>query len=99
MVKERTGKFMGYDGELSSIYLLKDYQGQGIGKKLLNPVVESLKRKGINSMLVLVLEDNPSRYFYEAVGGQKLDTVELEICGKKLKEIVYGWDKLSHIPL
>ncbi|MCM3619767.1 GNAT family N-acetyltransferase [Sutcliffiella horikoshii] len=97
--KERSGKYEGYEGELSSIYLLKEYQGQGIGKKLLKPVIESLKDKGINSMIVLVLEDNPSKYFYEAVGGQRLDTVELEIYGKKLKEIVYGWDKLNVIPL
>jgi GNAT superfamily N-acetyltransferase len=94
---ERTGRHKGFDGELSSIYLLKEYQGKGIGKRLLNSVVNTLRSKGINSMLVLVLEDNPSRYFYEAMGAQMLDKIELEIGGKKLNEIVYGWDEISKL--
>ena len=35
-------------------------------------------------MLVLVLEDNNSRLFYEALGGKEIDKVEVEIAGKKL---------------
>lgn len=94
---ERITKHKGFDGELSSIYLLKEYQGKGIGKKLLYSVVNKLRSKGINSMLVLVLEDNPSRYFYEAMGAVMLDTIELEIGEKKLNEIVYGWDEISKL--
>lgn len=48
-------------------------------------------------MLVLVLEDNNSRYFYEVIGGKKIDTIEVGIAGKKLKELVYGWRDIRNI--
>ncbi|GAB3806925.1 GNAT family N-acetyltransferase [Virgibacillus kimchii] len=93
--KERSNKYENFDGELYAIYILKAYQGQGIGMELLKPIVEKIKAMGINSMLVLVLKDNPSRYFYEALGGKKIDTLEIEIVGKKLFECVYGWEDIS----
>ncbi|USK45808.1 GNAT family N-acetyltransferase [Cytobacillus oceanisediminis] len=91
---ERSGKYKEYQGELSSIYILKEFQGQGIGKALTNPVIRELEKLGINSMLVFVLEENDSRLFYEKIGGKIIDTVEVEIAGKKLKELVYGWDNI-----
>lgn len=68
--KERGGKYDGYDGEIYAIYIFKDYQGKGIGRKLVQSVVEELVQEGINSMLVWVLEDNYSKYFYESLGGK-----------------------------
>jgi L-amino acid N-acyltransferase YncA len=95
--KERSGKYKEYQGELSSIYILKEYQGQGIGKLLAKPVIKEIEKLGINTMLVLVLEDNNSRLFYEALGGKIIDKVEVEIAGKKLSELVYGWDNIRNI--
>ena len=95
--KERSGKYNGYEGELYAIYILKEYQGKGIGKTLVRPVIEELKCMGLNSMLVLVLNDNISRQFYESLGGRKIDTVEVEIGGKKLPELVYGWEDIRNI--
>src|SRR5699024_12530375 len=54
---ERTGKYPDYKGELYAIYLLKEYQGKGIGKILFKHVVEILKEKNIFSMVVSVLEE------------------------------------------
>jgi len=94
---ERSGKYNGYEGELYAIYILKEYQGNGIGKALVQPVVKEITELGLNSMLVLVLEDNISRLFYESLGGKKIDTVEVEISGKKLSELVYGWEDIRAI--
>ncbi|MDK7669328.1 GNAT family N-acetyltransferase [Cytobacillus oceanisediminis] len=91
---ERSGKYKEYQGELSSIYILKEFQGQGIGKALTNPVIKEIEKLGINSMLVFVLEENDSRFFYETIGGMIIDKIEVEIAGKKLKELVYGWDNI-----
>ncbi|WP_421385343.1 GNAT family N-acetyltransferase [Bacillus salacetis] len=93
--KERSGEYSGFDGELYAIYILKEYQGQGIGKLLINPIIDEIKAMGFNSMLVFVIEDNSSRHFYEALGGEKIDTVEVEIGGKKLSELVYGWKDIN----
>lgn len=95
--KERSGKYNGFDGELYAIYILKDYQGQGIGKALVKPIIDEIKEMGLNSMLVLVLKDNISRLFYESLGGKKIDTVEVQISGKKLYELVYGWEEIKNI--
>ncbi|GAE36213.1 GNAT family N-acetyltransferase [Halalkalibacter akibai] len=89
--KERSGKYKGFDGELYAIYILKKYQGKGIGKALVQPIINEITGMGLNSMLVLVLKDNSSRLFYEALGGKKLDEVEIKIAGKRLSEYVYGW--------
>ena len=93
--KERSGQYKGFDGEIYSIYILKEHQGKGIGKALVHASVDYLKLEGLNSMIVLVLEDNISCKFYEALGGKKIDTVEIEIAGNKYAELVYGWDDLS----
>ncbi|UJL47112.1 GNAT family N-acetyltransferase [Virgibacillus sp. NKC19-16] len=95
--KERSGKYEEYQGELSSIYILKEFQGQGIGKLLAKPVIKEIEKSGINTMLVFVLEDNNSRLFYEALGGKVIDKVEVEIAGKKLNELVYGWENIKNI--
>ena len=96
--KERSGKYNELNGELYAIYILKEYQGQGIGKALVKPILDEIKGMGLNSMLVLVLEDNISRLFYEALGGKKIDTIEVRIAGKKLSELVYGWEDIRNIP-
>ena len=92
--KERSGKYNDFTGELYAIYILEEYQGQGIGRKLIKPVIEDLIESDISSMLVLVLEQNNSRYFYEAIGGKPIDLLEVVIAGQKLKELVYGWDDI-----
>lgn len=93
--KERSGKYTGFDGEIYAIYILKEYQGQGIGRELVKPITVELKEMGFNSMLVLVLRDNPSRNFYEALGAKYIDEVEVEIGRKQLPELVLGWDDLE----
>ncbi|AOV08142.1 GNAT family N-acetyltransferase [Sporosarcina ureilytica] len=95
--KERTGKYNEYLGELYAIYLLEAAQGKGLGRKLFNRVVEDLQDKNLDSMLIWALADNPACHFYEKLGGKKVDTAEIEIAGKELKEVAYGWDCLSNI--
>lgn len=93
--KERSGEYKEFQGELSSIYILKEFQGQGIGKALVKSVTKELGKSGMNTMLVFVLADNNSTLFYEAMGGKVIDKIEVEIAGKKLNELVYGWDTID----
>lgn len=95
--KERSGKYPEYKGEIYAIYILRDYQGKGLGNLLVKPIVEDLLQQNIDTMIVLVLEENPSRLFYEALGAEKIDSIEDEIAGKKLNELVYGWDDIRTI--
>ncbi|MBO0603095.1 GNAT family N-acetyltransferase [Sporosarcina sp. E16_3] len=93
--KERTGNYEAFPGELYSIFILKEHQGTGIGRLLVKSVVDDLKKKKLFSMLIWVIEENPACQFYELLGGKKIGTREIEIGGKKLREIAYGWDDIS----
>lgn len=94
--KEKTGKYPILDGDVTSIYVLKDYQGFGIGKKLLNQLFLKLRSININSAIVWVLEDNHSRYFYESMGAKLVvDNEYIKIGEDKLKLIAYGWESIS----
>jgi GNAT superfamily N-acetyltransferase len=87
---ERTGDPV-YKGELTAIYIRQKHQGKGIGRCLARAVAERLYRSGINSMLVWVLVNNSACQFYSALGGKTVREKELEIGGKPLIEVAYGW--------
>lgn len=95
--KERSNPQSGL-GELYAIYLLKEFQQQGAGRKLFEASVESLLRSGIHSMVVWVLEPSPYRKFYESLNG-KLETgrKNLVVAGTRLTLVSYRWDDLSSI--
>jgi hypothetical protein len=49
-------------------------------------------------MLVWVLADNPSRGFYEQMGGRYVMEKEIVIGGDKpLQEVAYGWPDIGAI--
>lgn len=89
------GENQGFDGELYGIYLLKEAQGQGTGRKLVKAMAAALAAEGANSMMVWVLADNPSRRFYEALGAKYVREQEISIGGQPLVEVAYGWDDIG----
>jgi GNAT superfamily N-acetyltransferase len=84
-----------YTGELYAIYLLVEHQGKGIGRALAQAVVARLLEEGFSSMLVWVLANNPSRGFYEALGGQYLYEKPITIRDATLTEVAYGWSDIN----
>src|SRR5262245_16790059 len=56
-----------YQGELYAIYILREYQGKGIGRQLTEAVARQLLREEIRSIAVWVLERNPACRFYESL--------------------------------
>lgn len=84
-----------YDGEVYTLYVDPDYQGQGIGRQLLADLFQGLAARGAKSALIWVLAANPSRYFYEAMGGRYVVEREEKMWGTRLAEIGYGWDDLG----
>ena len=89
--KEREGDSQ-YQGELYAIYLLKEFHGRGIGRALVQASASGLLDLNISSMLVWVLSDNPSREFYEKMGGKYVREKTIEYGGLILNEKAYGWD-------
>lgn len=89
--------FPEYKGELYAMYVLKAQQQKGAGRQLVKALAARLLERGMNSMVVHVLSKNPSRKFYEKMGGNFIKTSNIEIGGAKLEEAIYGWKNLREI--
>jgi GNAT superfamily N-acetyltransferase len=83
-----------YPSELMAIYLLESAQRGGIGLQLVSAVARRLAESGYESMMVWVLADNPSRIFYEKLGGEPIAEKLIELAGIQLIERAYGWKNL-----
>ena len=94
--RERSGK-ISFEGELYAIYLLKEWQRKGIGKQLVKQMLDEMRNKHIANMMVWVIEDNPSKRFYELIGGKPIFREKLIISGKELQEVGYGWLSLDDV--
>ncbi|WP_227394637.1 GNAT family N-acetyltransferase [Jeotgalibacillus aurantiacus] len=77
--------------DLTAIYLLKEYQRQGIGQALQQRLFLYFKEQGYGSAFVEVLDDNGSKYFYESSGAVFVREEDIQIGGKPLKLLVYKW--------
>lgn len=84
-----------YDGEIETLYIHPDWQGQGLGRELLVALFEELSAAGFLSALVWVVAANPSRFFYEAMGGERLAEKNEPFAGRPAPQIAYGWDDLA----
>jgi len=62
-----------YGGLLSKIYVLKEYQRMGIGKRLLGHVARRFQSLGVNSMWLYGDARNPSSAVWLALGARKTD--------------------------
>ncbi|MEN8240568.1 MAG: GNAT family N-acetyltransferase [Chloroflexota bacterium] len=94
--KESSGDWR-FDGELQMIYILEEYQQQGIGRWLVREVALALMERAMRSMIVWVFKDSPYRTFYEALGGVYVGEKEHEIWGVKYKLAGYGWENLADL--
>ena len=85
----------GYDGEVQTLYVLPDWQEQGLGRALLCGCFQALRGAGFSSAVVWVLAQNPARFFYEAMGGRRIGERTEMLWGAELPEIAYGWPDLE----
>ena len=61
-------------GEVFALYLRKEVQGNGYGRKLMEAGMEELQRMGCGRIFVGCLDGNPSNGFYIHLGGRKVKT-------------------------
>ena len=62
-----------YGGELNKIYLRREYQGLGLGKRLLGHVARRFLDRGVTSMWLVGDARNPSARVWLALGAVKTD--------------------------
>ena len=95
--RERAGED-GYGGELYAIYVLREAQGRGHGRRLVQAVVGGLRELGLTDMIVWVLRDNAAaRKFYQRLGGVYVRAQPITIGSALLQEVSYGWKRLDDV--
>lgn len=85
------------EGEIATLYVLREAQGFGVGKRLLVGAARALAAQGARSLAVSVLRDNvPARRFYEHLGGAA-EAISLERGpgGALLHEVTYRWPDIG----
>ena len=88
----------GYDGEVSAIYVLREFQKGTIGTRLIGAMSSDLIRRGFNAAALWVLRDNlRARRFYEHYDGKVIAEREDIRDGAVLVELAYGWPDLKEL--
>ena len=62
-----------FPGEVFTLYVAPDRQNEGIGRRLVIALFRRLVASGLDAAIVWVLRDNPSRFFYERIGGRQVE--------------------------
>ncbi|HEX6119969.1 MAG TPA: GNAT family N-acetyltransferase [Dongiaceae bacterium] len=82
-------------GEIYTLYVQPEFQERGIGRQLLAAAFAAMARKGCGHGFLWVLRDNPSRYFYERVGGVMVAERQEQLWGCAIDQVCYGWPDLT----
>ncbi|MEO1194406.1 MAG: GNAT family N-acetyltransferase [Pseudomonadota bacterium] len=78
-------------GEIFTLYVHPDHQGQGLGARLLRALLDILRNEGHTAAFLWVLSGNPARFFYQAQGGALAGQQQERFAGALLDEEAYTW--------
>jgi GNAT superfamily N-acetyltransferase len=82
----------GFDAELAAVYLQRDFQGAGLGRRLVGAVAEGQRANGATGLITWVIAANKrARTFYEVLGGELVVEQPFQWDGLDLVEAAYGW--------
>jgi len=84
-------------GQLFELYVDADFREQGIGRNLCCEVAKHAASSGWSALCVEVLEGNPSRFFYEALGARLIARTSHEFAGRRLPSLFYAWEDLDDV--
>ena len=86
----------GFDSELAAVYLRRDFQRAGLGRRLVGAVVEARRAQAATGLLTWVIAGNRgARAFYEGLGGELIVEQPFQWDGMDLVEAGYVWRDLN----
>ena len=92
-VRAENAGLLGSETEIFAIYLLDRVKRQGIGRRLMQGILDHLARHGFRTAGLWVLKDNLSaRRFYETLGGMPGLEQEFDLRGQNVVEVAYRFD-------
>ncbi len=82
-------------GEVETLYLLDDYRDRGLGRRLMRAMAAHLAAVGCRSVVLWVLRDNPTRWFYQRLGGRAAARESIRFAGRQVEQMAYLWDPID----
>ncbi len=85
------------EGEIETLYVLDDWRERGLGRRLMGAGAAHLAAVGCHSAFVWVLRDNPSRWFYERLGGRVGAEAVVRVAGTSVPQVAYVWPSIEKL--
>lgn len=85
------------EGEIETLYVLDDWRDRGLGRRLLRAAGAHLAAAGCGSAFLWVLRDNPSRWFYQRLGGRQAATAHVRVGGVAVPQTAYVWNPIEKL--
>jgi ribosomal protein S18 acetylase RimI-like enzyme len=86
------------EAEIATLYVLRQAQGLGAGRRLLIGAAQALAAQGARSLAISVLRDNiPARGFYEHLGGSAEAARPERGPGGVHHEVTYRWADIGDL--
>lgn len=88
----------GGEMEVTTLYVLKSAQGEGVGYQLMTQMARALAARGAASLVVWVLRENTrARQFYESLGGVLAGERSELVGGWAVPSVAYRWGDILAI--
>lgn len=81
-------------GEVYTLYVEPDFQNLGLGRKLLGALFRQLQADRCDTAVLWMLAENPTRFFYEGLGGERVGERVDTMGGTDVDEVAYAWRDL-----
>jgi ribosomal protein S18 acetylase RimI-like enzyme len=85
------------DGEVETLYVLDDWRDRGVGRRLIRTGAAHLAAAGSRAAFLWVLRQNPSRWFYQHIGGRAVAEAETRVAGVCVPQLAYAWDPIERL--
>ncbi|MBN9088868.1 MAG: GNAT family N-acetyltransferase [Reyranella sp.] len=82
-------------GEVYTLYVEPDFQNRGLGRRLLDAMFRQLQADGCDTAVLWMLADNPTRFFYEGLGGALVGRRTDRMGSTEVEEAAYAWRDLE----
>jgi GNAT superfamily N-acetyltransferase len=86
-----------YRREIVSLHVAPGWQKRGVGRSLVGAAADWLIARNEKTLAVRVLEPNPNRAFYAALGAQELGSQPYDWAGFATREVIYGWPDINRL--
>ncbi len=81
------------DGEIYELYVVREYQGLGLGTRLFSEARRVLEGHGMRGVVVWALEENANACdFYYGKGGKDIAEGTEQFDGRSIKKIAFVWN-------